>query len=114
MARIPAGRVARASAPGMKTLMEPGGATQEPNPTPRFRNPAAEPDSSPGKQSELKLNVGIGIIGTVLSLFSAVIFSLVIEELVLGIVFVVVTIGAAVLTARFYSRLKKGRAASSE
>ena len=33
------------------------------------RNPAALPDSSPEKQSELKLNVGIGVIGTILSLF---------------------------------------------
>jgi len=80
---------------------------------PRFRNPAAEPDSSPGKQSELKLNVGIGIIGTILSLFSTVIFFLVIEEPILGAVFAVVTVGAAVLTARFYGRLKKGRAAAS-
>ena len=91
--------------------MEPG-ATQEP-PTPRFRNPAAEPDTSPEKQSELKLNVGIGILGTVLSLFSAVIFYLVIEEHILGILFAVVTLGAAALTARFYRRLQKGRSASS-
>ena len=94
--------------------MEPGGATQEPTPTPRFRNPAAEADSTPGKQSELKLNVGIGIIGTVLSLFSAVIFFFVIEEAILGVVFLVVTLGAAALTARFAGRLRKGRAAAAE
>ena len=94
--------------------MEPdGAAAQESTPTPRFRNPAAEPDSSPSKQSELKLNVGIGIIGTVLSLFSAVIFFFVEEQIVLGIVFVLVTIGAAVLTMRFRARLKKGREAAS-
>ena len=92
--------------------MEPG-AQKDPEPTPRFRNPAAEPDTSPEKQSELKLNVGIGIIGTILSLFSAVIFFYPVEEYILAIIFVVVTIGAAALTARFYSRLKKGRAGSS-
>jgi len=57
--------------------------------------------------------VGIGIIGTILSLFSMVIFFLVIEEPILGAVFAVVTVGAAVLTARLYGRLKKGRAAAS-
>lgn len=88
--------------------MEPG-ATQEPNSTPRFRNPAAEPDTSPSKQSELKLNVGIGILGTVLSLFSAVIFFVIEEQLILGIVFVVVALVAAAITARVYGRLKKGR-----
>ena len=76
------------------------------------RNPAALPDSSPEKQSELKLNVGIGVIGTILSLFSAIIFFLVIEEHILGIVFVVVTLASAALTFRFYGRLKKGRTAA--
>ena len=91
--------------------MEPG-ATQDPNPTPRFRNPAAEPDTSPEKQSELKLNVGIGILGTILSIFSAVIFVLVEEELILGIVFGVVALAAAVITARVYGRLRKGRSSA--
>jgi len=44
---------------------------------------------------------------------ATVIFFLVIEEPILGAVFAVVTVGAAVLTARFYGRLKKGRAAAS-
>lgn len=89
--------------------MEPGGATQEPTPTPRFRNPAKEPDASATKQSELKLNVGIGIIGTVLSVFSAVIFFFVEEQLILGIVFVVVAIAAAAITLRVYRRMMRAR-----
>ena len=93
--------------------MEPGGATQEPTPTPRFRNPAAEPDSSATKQSELKLNVGIGVIGTVLSVFSAVIFFFVEDEPVLGVVFVVVAIAAALITVRVYRRMMRGRQTDS-
>ena len=77
------------------------------------RNPAAAPDTSPEKQSELKLNVGIGIIGTFLSLFSAVIFFTPIDEPILSVIFLVVTIVAAAVTFRFYGRLKKARANSS-
>ena len=74
-----------------------------------MRDPTREPDTSPEKQSELKLNVGIGIIGTILSLFVAVVFLFVIDELVLGIVFVVVALASAAITARVYGRLKRGR-----
>lgn len=77
------------------------------------RNPAAAPDTSPEKQSELKLNVGIGIIGTILSLFSAIIFFTPVDEPILSIIFLVVTIVAAAVTFRFYGRLKKARANSS-
>ena len=77
------------------------------------RNPAALPDSSPEKQSELKLNVGIGIIGTILSLFVTVVFIAVIDELILGIVFAVVTVVSAIITMYVFRRLRRGRSAST-
>jgi hypothetical protein len=77
------------------------------------RNPAALPDSSPEKQSELKLNVGIGIIGTILSLFVTVVFIAVIDELILGIVFAVVTVVSAIITMYVLRRLRRGQAASA-
>ncbi|MDL5154981.1 hypothetical protein [Actinomycetospora termitidis] len=76
------------------------------------RNPAALPDSTPEKQSELKLNVGIGVLGTLLSLFCAVIFFTPVDEIILAIVFLVVTVISAVVTLRFYGRLKKARSSS--
>jgi hypothetical protein len=78
------------------------------------RNPAALPDSSPEKQSELKLNVGIGVIGTILSLFVTIVFILVIDELVLGIVFAVVTVVAAAITLYVYGRKRRGAAAAAQ
>lgn len=91
--------------------MEPvGEPTQDAGtPVPRMRNPAAAPDSSPGKQSELKLNVGIGTLGTILSFACAVIFIVVLEELVLGIVFAVVGVVALVITLYVYGRLRRAR-----
>jgi cbb3-type cytochrome oxidase subunit 3 len=78
------------------------------------RNPAALPDSSPEKQSELKLNVGIGVIGTILSLFVTIVFILVIDELVLGIVFAVVTVVAAAITLYVFNRKRRGAAAAAQ
>ena len=77
------------------------------------RNPAALPDSSPEKQSELKLNVGIGTIGTILSLFVTIVFIAVIDELVLGIVFAVVTIASALITLYVLRRKRRGAAAAA-
>ena len=79
---------------------------------PRFRNPAAEPDSSPEKQSELKLNVGIGIMGTILSVGSAVLFFVLLEEMILGILFVVIALVSLAITLRVAARLRAGRSAS--
>jgi hypothetical protein len=76
------------------------------------RNPAALPDSTPEKQSELKLNVGIGIIGTILSLFVTIVFILVIDEVILGIVFAVVTVVSAAITLYVLRRLRRGGAAA--
>jgi hypothetical protein len=76
---------------------------------PRFRNPAAEPDSSPEKQSELKLNVGIGTIGTILSVGVTIIFILLLDELVLGIVFAVVAVVSLLITLRVAARLRAAR-----
>ena len=77
------------------------------------RNPAALPDSSPEKQSELKLNVGIGTIGTILSLFVTVIFIAVIDQLILGIVFAVVTVVSAAITLYVLGRKRRGAAAAA-
>jgi cbb3-type cytochrome oxidase subunit 3 len=77
------------------------------------RNPAALPDSSPEKQSELKLNVGIGTIGTILSLFVTIVFIAVIDELVLGIVFAVVTVVSAAITLYVFNRKRRGAAAAA-
>ncbi len=77
------------------------------------RNPAALPDSSPEKQSELKLNVGIGTIGTILSLFVTIVFIAVIDELVLGIVFAVVTIASALITLYVLRRMRRGAQAAA-
>lgn len=74
------------------------------------RNPSAMPDSSPEKQSELKLNVGIGTIGTVLSLFVTIVFFAVIDEVILGIVFAVVTIVSAAITLYVLGRKRRGAA----
>lgn len=74
-----------------------------------MRNPVTAPDSSPGKQSELKLNVGIGTLGTILSLGCALIFYLILDELVLGIVFAVVALVSLAITLRVQGRLKKAR-----
>lgn len=76
---------------------------------PQVRNPAADPDTSPEKQSELKLNVGIGVIGTILSIAVALIFFLVLDELALGIVFVVVALVAAAVTAYAFVRRRRGQ-----
>ena len=76
---------------------------------PQVRNPAADPDTSAEKQSELKLNVGIGVIGTILSVAVAVIFFLVLEETVLAIVFLVVALVAAGVTAYAFVRRRRGR-----
>jgi VIT1/CCC1 family predicted Fe2+/Mn2+ transporter len=75
----------------------------------RARNPAAEPDSSPGKQSELKLNVGIGILGTILSVFVAVIFFFLEHLVVLGIVFSVVALVSLLITLYAAQRKRKAR-----
>ncbi len=72
------------------------------------RNPAALPDSTPEKQSELKLNVGIGTMGTILSLFVTIVFLAVIDELVLGIVFGVITIVSAAITLYVLGRKRRG------
>ena len=77
---------------------------------PRFRNPAADPDSSPEKQSELKLNIGIGILGTILSIGVTLIFFLYEEDIVLGIVFAVVALVSLVITLRFVQRRRAGQA----
>lgn len=74
------------------------------NPSPEVPRPADDPDTTTGKQRELKLNVGIGIVGTVLSAAVALIFFLVLEELVLGVVFVVVALIAAGAVARAAQR----------
>jgi membrane protein implicated in regulation of membrane protease activity len=79
---------------------------------PRVRNPAADPDSSPDKQSELKLNVGIGILGTILSIGVTLIFFLYEENIVLGIVFAVVALVSLVLTLRFHQRRKAAQSRS--
>lgn len=76
------------------------------------RNPAALPDSSPEKQRELKLNVGIGILGTLLSLFVTIVFFLIIDELILGIVFAVVTIVSAAITLYVLGRKRRGASGS--
>jgi hypothetical protein len=74
------------------------------------RNPTALPDSSPEKQSELKLNVGIGTLGTVLSLFVTIVFFTVIDEMILGIVFAVVTVVSAAITLYVLGRKRRGAA----
>ena len=76
---------------------------------PQARNPAADPDDAPEKQSELKLNAGIGIIGTILSLAVAVIFFFVEENIPLGIVFVVVALVAGAITARVIQRRRSAK-----
>lgn len=83
--------------------------TEEQDKTPQARNPAADPDHAPEKQSELKLNAGIGLIGTVLSLAVAVIFFLVLDEIVLGIVFVVIALVAGAITARVFQRQRSAK-----
>ena len=92
--------------------MEPAG-EQYPVQTPKMRNPVTAPDSSPGKQSELKLNLGIGILGTILSLGCALIFFLLLGELVLGVVFVVVAVVSLLITLRVRARLIAGRREAS-
>ena len=77
--------------------------------TPRARNPAADPDHTPGKQSELKLNVGIGIIGTILSIGVAVIFFVVEHSVVLGIVFAVVALVSLAITLYVEQRRRRAR-----
>ncbi|HEY2221123.1 hypothetical protein [Actinomycetospora sp.] len=77
------------------------------------RNPSALPDSTPEKQSELKLNVGIGTIGTVLSLFVTIVFFLVIDEVILGIVFAVVTVASAAITLYVLGRMRRGAGGSA-
>ena len=93
--------------------MQPGGETTPgAERQPRFRDPTSAPDTSAEKQSELKLNVGIGVLGTILSVFSAVIFFFIEHVMVLGIVFVVVALASAAITTRVYGRLKRARAQS--
>lgn len=77
--------------------------------TPRARNPAADPDHTPGKQSELKLNVGIGILGTILSIGVAVIFFFIEHSVVLGTVFAVVALVSLAIT--LYAAQRKRKAA---
>jgi len=77
--------------------------------TPQARNPAADPDHSPGKQSELKLNVGIGIIGTILSVGVAVIFFFVEHSVVLGSVFAVVALVSLAITLYAAQRKRKAK-----
>jgi uncharacterized membrane protein len=77
---------------------------------PRVRNPAADPDSSPEKQSELKLNIGIGILGTILSIGVTLIFFLYEHDIVLGIVFAVVALVSLLITLRFVRRRRAGQA----
>jgi hypothetical protein len=77
--------------------------------TPKARNPAADPDHAPEKQSELKLNVGIGIIGTILSVGVAVIFFFVEHSVVLGIVFAVVALISLAVTLYAAQRKRKAR-----
>ena len=72
--------------------------------TPQTRPGAAEPDDAPDKQRELKLNTGIGVLGTVLSVAVALIFFLVLDEVVLGVVFVVVALVALGITLRAAQR----------
>jgi hypothetical protein len=74
-----------------------------------MRNPVNAPDSSPGKQSELKLNVGIGILGTILSLACAVLFFLLLDEIILGAVFVVIALVSAAITIYVRGRLVRAR-----
>ncbi len=83
--------------------------TEEQDKRPQARNPAADPDDAPEKQSELKLNAGIGIIGTILSLAVAVIFFFVEESIPLGIVFVVVALVAGAITARVLQRQRSAK-----
>jgi Flp pilus assembly protein TadB len=81
--------------------------------TPQARNPAADPDHSPAKQSELKLNVGIGVIGTILSVGVAVIFFFVEQIVVLGIIFAVVALVALAVTLYAAQRKRKAKPQSS-
>jgi hypothetical protein len=83
--------------------------TEEQDKTPQARNPAADPDDAPEKQSELKLNAGIGTIGTILSLAVAVIFFFVEENIPLGIVFVVVALVSGAITARVIQRRRNAK-----
>ncbi|MDD7968574.1 hypothetical protein [Actinomycetospora lemnae] len=77
--------------------------------TPQARNPAADPDHAPEKQSELKLNVGIGTIGTILSIGVALIFFFLEHSVVLGIVFLVVALVAGAITLRAFQRKRNAR-----
>jgi undecaprenyl pyrophosphate phosphatase UppP len=77
--------------------------------TPQARNPAADPDHSPEKQSELKLNVGIGVIGTILSVGVAVIFFTVEHSVLLGSIFVVVALVALAVTLYAAQRKRKAK-----
>ncbi|GAA4884634.1 hypothetical protein [Actinomycetospora straminea] len=77
--------------------------------TPQARNPAGDPDHAPEKQSELKLNVGIGVIGTILSIGVALIFFFLEHSVVLGIVFVVVALVAGAITLRAFQRKRSAR-----
>ncbi|WP_433784346.1 hypothetical protein ACQPX6_29475 [Actinomycetospora sp. CA-101289] len=81
--------------------------------TPQARNPAADPDDSPEKQSELKLNVGIGIIGTILSVGVAVIFFFVEHDTILGIVFAVVALISLAVTLYAAQRKRKAKPRTS-
>lgn len=83
------------------------------DPSPEVPRPADDPDTVPGKQRELKLNVGIGIVGTVLSAAVAVVFFLVLDEPVLGVVFVVVAVLAAAAVARAAQRRSRARSTAS-
>jgi hypothetical protein len=83
--------------------------TEEQDKTPQARNPAADPDYTPEKQSELKLNAGIGTLGTILSLAVAVIFFFVEENIPLGIVFVVVALISGAITARVIQRRRAAK-----
>jgi hypothetical protein len=77
--------------------------------TPQARNPAADPDDSPEKQSELKLNVGIGIIGTILSVGVAVIFFFIEHSVVLGGIFAAIALVSLAITLYAAQRKRKAR-----
>ncbi|HSK60351.1 MAG TPA: hypothetical protein VK935_15010 [Actinomycetospora sp.] len=77
--------------------------------TPQARNPAADPDHSPEKQSELKLNVGIGVIGTILSVGVAVIFFTVEHSVLLGSIFTVIALVSLAITLYAAQRKRKAK-----
>lgn len=88
--------------------MSPVPESGEPDPPPG-RGPVNASDAAPSKQRELKLNVGIGVIGTILSVAVALIFFLILDEIELGIVFAVVAVVSAAVTAYAFLRRRRGQ-----